>query len=57
MSFTLASCIGSKGTEGFVGLAALERAREAGYTDEEIKEMLKKENLQLAEKAKENFLA
>jgi hypothetical protein len=47
----LQSFIGEEGTPGMVGLAALDRARTYGYTDEMIKSMLAKEKLGVGWKA------
>lgn len=56
MTATLASFIGPKGNAGTIGLEALNKARDYGYTDEQIKGMLKEENLGLGKKAKESLL-
>lgn len=47
----LSSFIGEQGTEGLVGLKALNRARSWGYTDDMIKSMLAEEKLGLGWKA------
>ena len=57
MASTLASFVGPNGTEGFVGLAAVNRAREAGYSDQKIQEMAKVENLQFGALAEESLAA
>ena len=57
MTSKLASFIGPNGTEGFVGLAAVNRAREAGYSDQKIKEMAKEENLKFGALADESLAA
>jgi len=55
MNPTLASFIGPQGNPGTIGLNALNAARDFGYSDEKIKEMLKEENLGLGKKAKESL--
>ena len=57
MDTTLASFVGPNGTEGFVGLAAVNRAREAGYSDQKIQEMAEEENLQFGALAEESLTA
>jgi len=57
MDTTLASFVGPNGTEGFVGLAAVNRAREAGYSDQKIQEMAEVENLQFGALAEESLTA
>ena len=57
MTSTLSSFVGPNGTEGFVGLAAVNRAREAGYSDQKIKEMAKNENLEFGALAEESLAA
>ena len=47
----LSSFIGEKGTEGVIGLEALNRARRWPYTDDMIKSMLAEEKLGLGWKA------
>lgn len=47
----LRSFIGEKGTEGMIGLEALNRARNWPYTDDMIKSMLAEEKLGLGWKA------
>tara|TARA_R100000951_G_scaffold113802_1_gene116631 strand:- start:1782 stop:1979 length:198 start_codon:yes stop_codon:yes gene_type:complete len=47
----LRSFINDQGNPGMIGLAALERARTWGYTDEMIKSMLAEEKLGLGWKA------
>lgn len=47
--------VGPKGTEGSFGLAAVERARLAGFSDEEIKTQLRAEGLELGPKAAESL--
>lgn len=53
----LASFIGPNGTEGFVGLAAVNRARQEGYSDQKIQEMAKEENLQFGADAEKSLAA
>ena len=57
MTSTLDSFVGPNGTEGFVGLAAVNRAREAGYSDQKIQEMAEVENLQFGALAEESLTA
>lgn len=57
MASKLASFIGPNGTEGFVGLAAVNRAREEGYSDQKIQEMAKEENLQFGADAEKSLAA
>lgn len=57
MTSTLASFVGPNGTEGFVGLAAVNRARQAGYSDQKIQEMAKKEDLKFGPLAEESLVA
>jgi hypothetical protein len=57
MTSTLNSFVGPNGTEGFVGLAAVNRAREAGYSDQKIQEMAKEENLQFGADAEKSLAA
>jgi hypothetical protein len=52
MANSLSLFIGPEGTEGVLGLKALERARESGLSDDEIREKIEAEGLKLGEKAK-----
>ena len=50
---TLTVFIGPNGNEGTIGYEALLRAREAGLTDEQIKDQIKRETLHVGLKARE----
>jgi len=50
-SASLSSFIGEQGKQGTIGLAALNRAREFGYSDAQIKNQLAEEKLGLGWKA------
>lgn len=50
---TLTAFIGPNGNENTIGYDALQRARKAGLTDEQIKKQIKEENLHVGIKARE----
>jgi len=49
---TLLCFVGPQGEPNSIGLFAVERARQAGLTDDQIRQMVKAENLTVGEKAK-----
>lgn len=50
---TLLCFAGPEAEPNSIGLKAVERARQAGLTDDQIRQMIEKENLKVGEKAKE----
>ena len=50
---TITAFIGPNGNKGTIGYEAVLRARNAGLTDDQIKQQIQEENLHVGDKAKE----